>query len=636
LPDERDRWSRDRNAIGKQKNNLGRWLMPLLAMLLLIAFLSSGITDEGPSISYTQLRKEIAKGNVPSLHSEGENLWGQFRKPVLDDGGNGERRYVQRFRTKIPTFGDEDLMALIEAHNVDLVSHGSGSQWFLSLTMAMLPLGMFVVVWYMLMRRAGRNLGGYSAITKSRAKLFSLERPRTTFEDVAGACEAKDDLKQIIDFLKDPAPFRRLGCSVPKGVLLVGPPGTGKTLLARAVAGEAGVPFYSITGSDFMEMFVGVGAARVRDLFEAAKRTAPCIIFLDELDSVGRHRGTGIGGGHDEREQTLNQLLSEMDGYEENQNIVVMAATNRPDILDPALLRPGRFDRRIVVDMPTLSERLEILKVHVRNVPLADDVDLHTIARGMPGMSGADLKNLVNEAALLAAKQGKTKVDNSDFSESRDKVLMGQERGSLRLSDEEKRLVAQHEAGHALVAFCSDHSDPIHKVTIIPRGQALGVTQQLPVDERHNYPIEYLKTRLKVLLGGRAAEVVSVGSVTTGAENDLTLATKLARKMVTSWGMSERLGNIAVEDKTVNFILGEQLAQRREYSEQTAREIDIEVKRLVDEAYNDAVALLEENRNALQILADALEQKEVLEGKELTELLNGVVQIREQEPAAAS
>jgi len=636
LPDERDRWSRDKKATGKQMNNLGRWIIPLLAMLLLIAFLSSGITDEGPSISYTRLRQEIINGNVPVLHVEGENLWGQFTRPVLENDSNGERRYISRFRTKIPTFGDDGLMSLIEAHNVDLVSHGSGSQWFLSLAMAVLPLGMFVVVWYMLMRRAGRGLGGYSAITKSRAKLFSLERPRTTFEDVAGAAEAKDDLKQIIDFLKDPTPFRRLGCSVPKGVLLVGPPGTGKTLLARAVAGEAGVPFYSITGSDFMEMFVGVGAARVRDLFEAAKRTAPCIIFLDELDSVGRHRGTGIGGGHDEREQTLNQLLSEMDGFEENQNIVVMAATNRADILDPALMRPGRFDRRIVVDMPTLSERLEILKVHVRNVPLAEDVDLQVIARGMPGMSGADLKNLVNEAALLAAKRTKSKVDNSDFSESRDKVLMGQERGSLRLSDEERRLVARHEAGHALVAFCSANSDPIHKVTIIPRGHALGVTQQLPVDERHNYPIEYLKARLKVLLGGRAAEVVSADSATTGAENDLIVATKLARKMVMSWGMSERLGNVAVEDKTVNFFLGEQLAQRREYSEQTAREIDIEVKRLVDEGFNDAVALLEENRNALQILAEALEQKEVLEGKELTDLLNGVVQTREHQPATAS
>ena len=423
---------------------------------------------------------------------------------------------------------------------------------------------------------------------------------------------------------------------MPKGVLLVGPPGTGKTLLARAVAGEAGVPFYSITGSDFMEMFVGVGAARVRDLFEAAKRTAPCIVFLDELDSVGRQRGTGIGGGHDEREQTLNQLLSEMDGFEENQNIVVLAATNRPDILDPALMRPGRFDRRIVVDMPSLSDRLEILRVHTRNVPLANDVDLELLARGMPGMSGADLKNLVNEAALLAAKHGKTKVDASDFSESRDKVLMGQERGSVRLSDDERRMVAHHEAGHALVAVISPDSDPIHKVSIIPRGQALGITQQLPVDERHNYSVEYLKTRLKVLLGGRAAEVVSIGTITSGAENDLIQATRLARRMVSSWGMSERLGNMAMEDKTLNIFLGEQIGHRREYSEETTREIDMEVRRLVEEAFDAAVLILKENRDALENIADALEQKEVLEGKDIQQMLKGIVVVRPDEPLAVA
>ena len=633
MPDYRDRWFPDRQGNNKQKNGLGRWILPLLALLLLIAFFSTGITDDGPTVSYTRLRTEITAGNVRTMHVEGDNLWGDFRRPVAVAAAGEQPRYIDRFRTKLPTFGDDALMKEIAAHNVELISHGSGSQWFLSLAMAILPLVLFIGVWYMLMRKAGRSLSGYSAITKSRAKLFSLERPHTTFDDVAGAYEAKEDLKQIIDFLKDPAPFRKLGCSVPKGVLLVGAPGTGKTLLARAVAGEAGVPFYSITGSDFMEMFVGVGAARVRDLFEAAKRTAPCIIFLDELDSVGRHRGTGIGGGHDEREQTLNQLLSEMDGFEENQNIVVMAATNRPDILDPALMRPGRFDRRIVVDMPSLSDRLAILKVHTRNVPMADDVDLELMARGMPGMSGADLKNLVNEAALLAAKRGKSKVDASDFSESRDKVLMGQERGSVRLSDEERQMVAHHEAGHTLVALISDHSDPIHKVSIIPRGQALGITQQLPVDERHNYPLDYLKTRLRVLLGGRAAEVVAMGSITTGAETDLVQATKLARKMVTTWGMSELLGNTAVEDKSVNFFLGEQIGMRREYSEQTAREVDIEVKRLVDEAFDGAVALLEENRDALEILAEALVEKEVLDGKEITQLLDGVVKMPEGETA---
>jgi len=518
---------------------------------------------------------------------------------------------------------------------VNVVSHGSGSQWMGNFLVALLPLLLFVGVWYMLMRRTGRSMGGYNAITKSRAKLFSLERPRTTFTDVAGAQEAKDDLKQVIGFLRNAAPFRKLGCTVPKGVLLVGPPGTGKTLLARAVAGEAGVPFYSITGSDFMEMFVGVGAARVRDLFEAAKRSSPCIIFLDELDSVGRRRGTGIGGGHDEREQTLNQLLSEMDGFEENQNIVVMAATNRPDILDPALLRPGRFDRRIVVDLPTLSERLEILKVHTRHVPMGENVDMETLARGTPGMSGADLKNLVNEAALLAAKEEREEVDERHFSEARDKVLMGSERGSVRLSEEERRLVAHHEAGHTLVAFLSPCSDPVHKVTIIPRGQALGVTQQLPVDERHNYPRDYIETRLTVLLGGRAAEVASIGSVTNGAENDLLQATKLARKMVTVWGMSERIGNMAIEDRSSNVFLGEQMMQAREYSEETAREIDLEVRRLVDEAFQRALRLVEENSDGLEILAEALEQREVLEAEEIKELLSGTGVPGGREPVLA-
>jgi len=607
-------------------------------LLLLLAFMSSSTTDKGTGVPYSQFKKEIQAGNVASVQVEGDRVWGQFKEPVsvpADDSPSAEAtgavQDVERFRTTLPPFGDERLMAQLEAQDVEVVSHGEGSQWMGTMMLALLPLLLFVGIWFLLMRRAGRQLGGYSAITKSRAKLFSLERPRTTFDDVAGAHEAKEDLKQVIEFLRNAAPFHKLGCSVPKGVLLIGPPGTGKTLLARAVAGEAGVPFYSITGSDFMEMFVGVGAARVRDLFEAAKRTSPCIIFLDELDSVGRRRGAGIGGGHDEREQTLNQLLSEMDGFEENENIVVMAATNRPDILDPALLRPGRFDRRIVVDLPTLSDRADILAVHTRRVPLAGDVDIAVIARGTPGMSGADLRNLVNEAALLAAKQGKEKVDASDFSEARDKVLMGSERGSLHLSDEERSAVAHHEAGHVLVAVLSPHSDPVHKVTIIPRGQALGVTQQLPVDERHNYPFDYLKTRLKVLLGGRAAEEVALASITTGAENDLVQATALARKMVTSWGMSDRIGNVAIEDRSGDVFLGEQLMHSRQHSEQTAREIDIEVKRLLDEAFDEAIDLITKTRKKLEILAEALVQREVLEGKEIEELLAGADVEQERE-----
>jgi len=608
-----------------------RWILPIALIALVFAFLTTNVNENGTTLPYSQFKAELAAGNVKSVQAEGDNIWGEFRQPVEIEVENGASRTIERFSTKLPPFGDEKLMEQLDAAGVTVVSHGSGSQWLGNFLVALLPLLLFVAVWYLLMRRTGRNLGGYNAITKSRAKLFSLERPRTTFNDVAGAQEAKDDLKQVISFLRNAAPFRKLGCSVPKGVLLVGPPGTGKTLLARAVAGEAGVPFYSITGSDFMEMFVGVGAARVRDLFEAAKRSAPCIVFLDELDSVGRRRGTGIGGGHDEREQTLNQLLSEMDGFEENQNIVVMAATNRPDILDPALLRPGRFDRRIVVDMPTLSERLEILKVHTRAVPMSKDVDLEMLARGTPGMSGADLKNLVNEAALLAAKEMREEVDNQHFNEARDKVLMGSERGSIHLSAEERHLVAHHEAGHTLVAYLSPHSDPVHKVTIIPRGQALGVTQQLPVDERHNYPREYIETRLTVLLGGRAAEVAALGSVTNGAENDLRQATRLARKMVTSWGMSDRIGNVAIEDRSGNVFLGEQMVQAREYSEATAREIDMEVRRLVDEAFNRALRVLEENRDGLEILAEALEQREVLDGKEVEKLLTESAVTRERE-----
>ena len=618
-----------------QPGGWSRWILPIALIALVFAFLTSSINEGGASLPYSQFKQQLASGNVKSVQAEGDKLWGEFHQPVELEEIEGVKQTAQRFQTKLPPFGDERLMEQLEAAGVNVVSHGSGSQWMGNFLVALLPLLLFVGVWYMLMRRTGRSMGGYNAITKSRAKLFSLERPRTTFTDVAGAQEAKDDLKQVIGFLRNAAPFRKLGCTVPKGVLLVGPPGTGKTLLARAVAGEAGVPFYSITGSDFMEMFVGVGAARVRDLFEAAKRSSPCIIFLDELDSVGRRRGTGIGGGHDEREQTLNQLLSEMDGFEENQNIVVMAATNRPDILDPALLRPGRFDRRIVVDLPTLSERLEILKVHTRHVPMGENVDMETLARGTPGMSGADLKNLVNEAALLAAKEEREEVDERHFSEARDKVLMGSERGSVRLSEEERRLVAHHEAGHTLVAFLSPCSDPVHKVTIIPRGQALGVTQQLPVDERHNYPRDYIETRLTVLLGGRAAEVASIGSVTNGAENDLLQATKLARKMVTVWGMSERIGNMAIEDRSSNVFLGEQMMQAREYSEETAREIDLEVRRLVDEAFQRALRLVEENSDGLEILAEALEQREVLEAEEIKELLSGTGVPGGREPVLA-
>ncbi len=458
------------------------------------------------------------------------------------------------------------------------------------------------------------------SVGQSHAKLFQKERSSVTFEDVAGVKEAKQELQEVITFLKSPAQFTRLGCRVPKGVLLVGPPGTGKTLLARAVAGEAGVPFFSVSGSQFMEMFVGVGAARVRDLFGTAKNSAPSIIFVDELDSVGRHRGIGFGGGHDEREQTLNQLLAEIDGFEQSDNVVVIAATNRPDVLDPALLRPGRFDRQVSVDLPSLSERVQILKVHTRKIPLGKDVDLDDIARSMPGRSGADLSNLANEAALTAARTNKDKVGREEFVIARDKILIGQLRGSVILLGREKHIVAVHEAGHAVVAHLSAEADPVEKVSIIPRGHALGATQQLP-EERYNYNIEYLRGRLKILLAGRASEDLLVGTISTGAADDLTQATRLARRMVAQWGMSEKFRHLAFEEMSPDMYLGDQLPGHRDYSEATAREIDIEIRDLIDRCYNDAFNLLKINRTRLEALASALEQDETLEGEDLKRLL---------------
>jgi cell division protease FtsH len=437
---------------------------------------------------------------------------------------------------------------------------------------------------------------------------------------VAGLKEAKQELQEIISFLKEPGRFAELGGKVPKGVLLVGPPGTGKTLLARAVSGEADVPFFSITGSDFMEMFVGVGAARVRDLFSKAKKNSPCIIFLDELDSIGRHRGAGLGGGHDEREQTLNQLLSAMDGFEPYDNVVVLAATNRPDILDPALLRPGRFDRRVTVPLPSLNERIDILKVHTREVPLADDVDVEDLARSMPGRSGADLQNLVNEAALLAARHEKDAVGMDEFRTARDKILMGQLRGGIVLKDKEKHAVAIHEAGHAVTALLSPEADPVEKISILPRGRSLGATQQLP-EERHNLTVEYLRGRIKVMLGGRASEQVFLNTQTTGAADDLSQATKLARRMVGQWGMSDKLRHLAFQETETEVFLGEQLSRRREYSEQTAREIDLEVKDLMDELYDEVETLLQDHRDRVERLAKALEDEETIEGDRLKELL---------------
>jgi cell division protease FtsH len=493
--------------------------------------------------------------------------------------------------------------------------------WILILLNAA-PLILLVGFCLFLMRQM--QAGGNKALSfgKSRARLLSAQQKKATFKDVAGTDEAKEELQEIIEFLKDPQKFQKLGGRIPKGVLLVGPPGTGKTLLARAIAGEANVPFFSISGSDFVEMFVGVGASRVRDLFEQGKKNAPCIIFIDEIDAVGRHRGAGLGGGHDEREQTLNALLVEMDGFESNEGVILIAATNRPDVLDPALLRPGRFDRRVVVARPDVKGREEILRVHTRKVPLADDVELSIIARGTPGFSGADLANLVNEAALWAARQNRKFVMQVDFEMSKDKVMMGVERRSMILSDEEKKNTAYHEAGHALVAAMTPGADPVHKVTIIPRGMALGLTMQLPEDDKHTYTREYLEAMLAVLMGGRSAEEIFLGHITTGAGNDIERATDLARNMDCEWGMSEQ-GPLAYGKKDEAIFLGREITQHRDYSEDTAIQIDKEVKRIVNGGYENAKRLLSNNRETLERIAQALLEREVIDANEVKMLMEG-------------
>jgi cell division protease FtsH len=495
------------------------------------------------------------------------------------------------------------------------------SPWYITFLVTWGPFVLFLGLWFFLMRQM--QMGGNKALSfgKSRARLLTEERKKVMFSDVAGVDEAKEEVLEIIEFLKDPRRFQKLGGRIPKGVLIVGPPGTGKTLLAKAIAGEASVPFFSISGSDFVEMFVGVGASRVRDLFEQGKKHAPCIIFIDEIDAVGRLRGAGLGGGHDEREQTLNQLLVEMDGFDTTEGVILVAATNRPDVLDPALLRPGRFDRQVVVNRPDLRGRAEILKVHTKKVPIATNVELEKIARGTPGFSGADLENLVNEAALWAARQNKKEVEVVDFEMAKDKVLMGAERKSLILSDEEKRTTAYHEAGHALIARLIPGTDPVHKVTIIPRGRALGVTMQLPTDDRHNYSKEFLYNNLAILMGGRVAEELVLKHITTGAGNDLERATDLARKMVCEWGMSEKLGPLTFGRKEEEIFLGREIATRRDFSEQVALEIDLEVKRLVTENYERAKRLLTENMTSLKGLAEALLEKEVLDAPEIDQII---------------
>jgi cell division protease FtsH len=565
--------------------------------------------------SYSEFVAKVDEGDVKEvtmyLSPTSYELQGEYAKPEH-----------HKFRVTVPKENAPDITKLLHDKTVQMnVKEVRSSDWVLILLNA-LPLLLLAGFVFFLMRQM--QAGGNKALSfgKSRARLLSAQQKKATFKDVAGSDEAKEELQEIIEFLKDPQKFQKLGGRIPKGVLLVGPPGTGKTLLARAIAGEANVPFFSISGSDFVEMFVGVGASRVRDLFEQGKKNAPCIIFIDEIDAVGRHRGAGLGGGHDEREQTLNALLVEMDGFESNEGVILIAATNRPDVLDPALLRPGRFDRRVVVARPDVKGREEILRVHTRKVPLSDDVEMSIIARGTPGFSGADLANLVNEAALWAARQNRKFVMMVDFEMAKDKVMMGVERRSMILSDEEKKNTAYHEAGHALVAATTPGADPVHKVTIIPRGMALGLTMQLPEADKHTYTKEYLEGMLAVLMGGRTAEEIFLGHITTGAGNDIERATDIARNMVCEWGMSN-LGPLAFGKKEEAIFLGREIAQHRDFSEDTALQIDQEVKRIISEAYAKANSILQNNRETLEHIAQALLEREVLDANEVRLLMEG-------------
>ena len=585
------------------------WLVIVLSALLLWQVVRS--SSSGPKerpLNFSEFLAEVDQGNVKEVTINAQEVRGQ-----LKDGTNFNTVAPANYPDMIKDLRGKDVKISIRD-----VTNGSWPTWLLNLA----PLVLLAALWFFMIRQM--QTGGNKALSfgKSRARLLSMQQKKVTFKDVAGVDEAKEELREIIEFLREAQKFQKLGGRIPKGVLLVGPPGTGKTLLARAVAGEANVPFFSISGSDFVEMFVGVGASRVRDLFEQGKKNAPCIIFIDEIDAVGRHRGAGLGGGHDEREQTLNQLLVEMDGFESNEGVILMAATNRPDVLDPALLRPGRFDRRVVVNRPDVRGREEILRVHTLKIPLAEDVDLSVLARGTPGFSGADLANMVNEAALAAARQNRKAVLQYDFELAKDKVLMGVERKSLLLSDEEKRNTAYHEAGHALVAAKLPHSDPLHKVTIIPRGMALGVTMQLPTDDRHNYYKNYLETEIAILMGGRLAEEIFLNQMSTGAGNDIERATDLARKMVCEWGMSE-LGPLTFGKKEEQIFLGREIAQHRDYSEDTAIKIDQEVRKLVNTGYNTAKELLSENKDTLEKIAQALIEREVLDANEIRMLVDG-------------
>ena len=589
--------------------NIIFWVVMAVFALVIWAVVRSNTGERVRELTFTEFTNEVNKDNVRDVTIVGTDASGSLKKDNA------------KFKTTIPP-NFPDLYKTLQEKNVNIIiKDNSGGSWMTWVANG-LPMILLLGLWIFFMRQM--QTGGNKALSfgKSRARLHSSQQKKVTFKDVAGVDEAKEELQEIIEFLREPQKFQKLGGRIPKGVLLVGPPGTGKTLLARAIAGEANVPFFSISGSDFVEMFVGVGASRVRDLFEQGKKNAPCIIFIDEIDAVGRHRGAGLGGGHDEREQTLNQLLVEMDGFESNEGVILIAATNRPDVLDPALLRPGRFDRRVVVPRPDVGGREGILKVHTKKIPLSEDVDISVLARGTPGFSGADLANLVNEAALLAARQNRKQVLMIDFESSKDKVLMGAERKSMILSDEEKRNTAYHEAGHALVAAIVPYADPLHKVTIIPRGMALGVTMQLPVDDKHTYTCDYLESQLAIMMGGRAAEELFLNKVTTGAGNDIEQATELARRMVCDFGMSD-LGPLAFGKNQQEIFLGRDIATQRDFSEDTAIKIDQEVKKFVMTGYQRARDTLTSNRESLMRIAEALLVREVLDASEVKLLIEG-------------
>ena len=594
--------------------NIALWLVIGLIMIALFNLFNQPLTPI-KEVIFSDFMNQVSSGNVEEVVVQGDYIKGK-----LQDG--------EMFRTNIVS--DPELIKFLREKNVRIkIMPPEETTWYANLLISWFPMLLLLGVWIFFMRQMQSGGGKALSFGKSRAKLLSQQKKKATLKDVAGVDEAKEELQEIIEFLKEPQKFQKLGGKIPKGVLVMGPPGTGKTLLARAIAGEANVPFFNISGSEFVEMFVGVGASRVRDLFEQGKKNAPCIIFIDEIDAVGRHRGAGLGGGHDEREQTLNQLLVEMDGFASNEGVILIAATNRPDVLDPALMRPGRFDRQVVVPRPDIRGREGILKVHTMNIPIEEDVKLAVLSRGTPGFSGADLENMVNEAALMAARQEKDLVAMEDFENAKDKVMMGVERRSMIISDEEKRNTAFHEAGHVLVAKLIPGTDPVHKVTIIPRGRALGLTMQLPVDERHTYPVKYLMDRLAVLFGGRAAEEIALNQITTGAGNDIEQGTDLARKMICEWGMSKTMGPLAYGKKEEQIFLGREISQHKDYSEATAIAIDKEVKELIAKSYERAKKLVQENKKTLDKLAEALLERESLGSHEVDVIVFGKIKADE-------